>query len=330
MDTIQVQCLTKTYRIHKRDSGLGAALRNLWHREYSMVEAVRDVSFTIPAAQIVGFLGPNGAGKTTTLKMLSGLLYPTDGTARVLGHTPWLREQAYLRQIALVTGQKGQLWWDVPAMDSYLINKEIYEVSDRDFRQRLGMLSELLGLEPLLRVQVRQLSLGERIKCELAGALLHAPRVLFLDEPTIGLDVTMQKRLRDFIRVYNEQAGASIILTSHYMDDIQALCDRVLIIDHGQLFYDGPLAQVVDRFVDERQLTVTFDAPVSASDLRKIGHVEEAQSLRAVIRIPRSEVTCKAADLLSRFPVTDLTIDEMPIEEVIRRVFEGQATGQGL
>lgn len=237
----------------------------------------------------MGFLGPNGAGKTTTLKMLSGLLYPTAGEAVVLGHVPWERKEDYLRQIAFVMGQKGQLWWDVPALDSYLIQKEIYKIADSAFRERLALLSELLGLDGLLQVQVRQLSLGGRMKCELAASLLHAPKVLFLDEPTIGLDVTMQKELRDFIRAYNRRAGATVLLTSHYMDDIEVLCDRVLIIDHGHLIYDGPLARIMERYAAHRLLRVVFDRAVARESLGEIGQVEESEALKATVRVPREE-----------------------------------------
>jgi len=317
--------LTKHYRVHQREAGLGAAVRSLWRRTYKTVDAVNAVSFALEPGEIVGFLGPNGAGKTTTLKMLSGLLYPTSGSAAVLGHTPWQRQESYLRQISLVMGQKSQLWFDVPAMDSYLIQKEIYEIDDATFRERLGLLSELLELDGLLKVQVRQLSLGERMKCELAGSLLHAPRVLFLDEPTIGLDVTMQKRLRDFIRAYNQRTGATILLTSHYMDDIEALCQRVLIIHHGHLLYDGPLAQIAQRYGGERLLRVAFAEAVTEADLAAIGEVAEWQALRATVRVKRAETKDRAAQLLNRFPVADLTIEEIPIDEVIRRIFQDEA-----
>jgi len=317
--------LTKHYRVHQREAGLGAAVRSLWRRTYKTVDAVNAVSFALEPGEIVGFLGPNGAGKTTTLKMLSGLLYPASGSAAVLGHTPWQRQESYLRQISLVMGQKSQLWFDVPAMDSYLIQKEIYEIDDATFRERLGLLSELLELDGLLKVQVRQLSLGERMKCELAGSLLHAPRVLFLDEPTIGLDVTMQKRLRDFIRAYNQRTGATILLTSHYMDDIEALCQRVLIIHHGHLLYDGPLAQIAQRYGGERLLRVAFAEAVTEADLAAIGEVAEWQALRATVRVKRAETKDRAAQLLNRFPVADLTIEEIPIDEVIRRIFQDEA-----
>ena len=330
MAIITVDQLTKHYRVQQRGSGLGAALRSLWRREYKAIEAVNEISFGIDEGEIVGFLGPNGAGKTTTLKMLSGLLHPTSGQATVLGFEPWLRREEYLKQISLVMGQKGQLWWDVPAMDSYLINKEIYEIPDDVFRKRLAMLSELLDLEPLLRVQVRQLSLGERMKCEIAGALMHQPQVLFLDEPTIGLDVDMQKRLRDFIRDYNRLTGATILLTSHYMADIEALCERVLIIDHGHLIHDGSLKQIVHRYAEHRLLTLVFDREVSAESLAEFGAVVEADSLKAMLRVPRADAARVASQLLNRFPVADLTIEEIPIEEVIRRVFQGAAPDPSL
>jgi len=330
MPIIQATNLTKHYRVHQREAGLGAAVRSLWRRTYKTVEAVNAISFALEPGEIVGFLGPNGAGKTTTLKMLSGLLYPTAGSAEVLGHTPWERQESYLRQISLVMGQKSQLWFDVPAMDSYLIQKEIYEIDDSTFRERLGLLSELLELDGLLKVQVRQLSLGERMKCELAGSLLHAPRALFLDEPTIGLDVTMQKRLRDFVRAYNQRTGATVLLTSHYMDDIEALCQRVLIIHHGRLLYDGPLAQIAQRYGGERLLRVAFAESVAQADLAAIGEVVEWQGLRATVRVQRAETKDRAAQLLNRLPVADLTIEEIPIDEVIRRIFQDEAVASHL
>jgi ABC-2 type transport system ATP-binding protein len=330
MSAIQAQQLTRHFKVQTRESGLGAAVRSLWHRQYRLVEAVNAVDFEIEPGEIVGFLGPNGAGKTTTLKMLSGLLHPTSGEARVLGCEPWRRETAFLKRIALVMGQKGQLWWDVPAMDSYLINKEIYEVPDDLFQERLGMLSDLLELGPLLGTQVRQLSLGERMKCELAGSLLHGPEILFLDEPTIGMDVTAQKRLREFIKEYNQATGATILLTSHYMGDIQELCRRVLIIDHGRLIYDGALDRIVERYVSHRLLTIVCEREMTVDELDGDGEVVEVEGQRAVLRVLRGEVPRVATRLLGRLPVADITIEEIPIEDVVRRIFQGEAPAQGL
>ena len=271
--TIVVEHLSKHYRVHKKSPGLAASLRSLVHREYLELDAVSDVSFALEQGELVGFLGPNGAGKTTTLKMLSGLLHPSAGTATVLGYEPWRRDPRFQRRFSLVMGQKNQLWWDLPAIESFLLNKEIYGVSDDSFRKTLDELVDLLGLEPLLQVQVRRLSLGERMKCELAAALIHQPEVLFLDEPTIGLDVLMQHALRDFIRVYNQRRCSTIVLTSHYMEDVKELCERVIIISKGRLIYDGRLDSIVERYTDERDVTATFHQRVEASALAPLGEL---------------------------------------------------------
>lgn len=319
--TIAVEHLSKQYRVHKKSPGVFASLKGLVHREYLAVDAVRDVSFSLEQGELVGFLGPNGAGKTTTLKMLSGLLHPTSGSATVLGHEPWKREPRFQRRFSLVMGQKNQLWWDLPAIESFLLNKDIYGVSDAEFRSTLDDLVDLLDLSPLLQIQVRRLSLGERMKCELAAALIHQPEVLFLDEPTIGLDVIMQRAIREFIRDYNQRRQATIILTSHYMEDVKELCERVVIITQGQLIYDGLLSTIVQRYSDEREVTATFTSPIGRTDLESIGEIVEFRPERAVLRFPRAELAERTSALLNRFPVSDLEVAEPDVEEVIRRVF---------
>lgn len=239
MSIIEVKNLTKDYEYYKKAPGIWNSVKSLFYREKLYTEAVKNISFSVDEGELVGFLGPNGAGKTTTLKMLSGILYPTSGDALVLGYTPWERKKQYQKQFSIVMGQKNQLWWDLPAMDSFILNKEIYEVPDNQFSKTIDELAELLDIKDILDVQVRKLSLGQRMKCELIAALLHQPRVLFLDEPTIGLDFASQKKMREFIKTYNEQKKTTILLTSHYIEDIKALCKRVIIIDHGEIKYDG-------------------------------------------------------------------------------------------
>jgi ABC-2 type transport system ATP-binding protein len=309
------------YRVPTRQPGLRGALIGFIRRQVREVEAVADVSFAIRTGELVGFLGPNGAGKTTTLKVLTGLLHPTTGDVRVLGHVPAARVPALQRLVALVMGQKSQLWWDLPTFDSMLVFKEIYRVDDATFAARLAELSELLDLGELLRVPVRKLSLGERMKCELAVSLLHQPRVLFLDEPTIGLDVVMQKRVREFIRAYNRRHAATILLTSHYMDDVKELCERVLMINRGKLVYDGPLDEIVRRFAADKLLAAEFSAPIPRAALAELGEVVRYEPQRAALRVPREDVPARAATLLARFPVVDLSVQDAELEDVIREMF---------
>ena len=320
---IVAERLSKTYKVQKKPPGLLGSAKALFRRTYSDVRAVRDVSFSIGRGELVGFLGPNGAGKTTTLKMLAGLLEPSDGACRVLGFEPFKRERAFQRQFALVLGQKNQLWWDLPAIESFLLNKEIYGLDERQYRTTLDELVELLELRALLDVQVRKLSLGERMKCELVGALLHRPEVLFLDEPTIGLDVVAQQTIREFLKAYNARHRSTIVLTSHYMDDVKALCERVVVIDHGQLIYDGGLRDLVQRFADEKALTVELERPIPREALAEIGDVLAWDGRTATIRVPRQDVSARAAQLLARFPVLDLAIQEPDVDEVIRALFSG-------
>ncbi len=320
---IQVEGLTKTFQSYKKIPGFKGALRGLLRRSYEQVVAVKDVSFTVQPGELVGFLGPNGAGKTTTLKMLAGLLFPTSGTARVLGSIPWERRDEYRRQFALLLGQKNQLWWDLPASESFDLNAKIYGVSPGDLKKRVGEMSELLGVSHKLDISVRELSLGERAKMELIAALLHRPRVLFLDEPTIGLDVVSQKTVREFLRSHNAQEGTTIVLTSHYMGDIQELCKRVIIIDHGTIFFDGKLSDVVDQFADSKLVTVhcTPDPNRSVESLQRYGDIVEHTPERIQLRVKRDRVipVCKA--VLDELPVQDIDIQEVPIEEIIRQIF---------
>jgi ABC-2 type transport system ATP-binding protein len=318
---ISINHLKKYYKVHEKEPGFIGSIRSLVHRKYRTVPAVDDISFEIGEGELVGFIGPNGAGKTTTLKCLSGLLYPTGGTVSVLGFTPFERKNAYLKQIALVMGQKNQLWWDLPAVETFLLNKEIYEIDDGEYKKTLHELVELLDVESLLKVQVRKLSLGERMKMELIAALIHSPKVLFLDEPTIGLDVVMQKNMRDFIRQYNEIKRSTILLTSHYMEDVRQLARRVVIIDHGKILYDGKLDELIKKFAKYKVLSVVLDEYVMPDKLKSVGDLVEYNFPRAVIRVPRSASNVAAAQILQKFPVDDLNIEEPDIEDIIRDVF---------
>jgi ABC-2 type transport system ATP-binding protein len=324
---VSVEKLSKTYRVHKREAGLWPALRSLFHREYEDVRAVAELSLHIAPGERVGFLGPNGAGKTTTLKVLAGLLHPTAGTVRVAGFEPRRRETAFLKRITLVMGQKQQLLWDLPPVETFALNRAVYEVPEPRFRETLDELVTLLELGPIMTKPTRQLSLGERMKCELAAALLHRPEVLFLDEPTIGLDVSMQLTVREFVRRYNERFGATVLLTSHYMDDVAALCPRVIVIDKGRLRYDGKLADLVRSMRPEKRIVVGFDRSVARADLEPFGRVVEHGDGKAVIQVAQSEVRAGVAQLLAKLPVVDLTIEHPPLEEVMRELFARGADG---
>lgn len=318
---ITVNHLSKYYQVHQKEVGFLGSLKSLVNRSYYDAKAVEDISFSIDEGELIGFIGPNGAGKTTTLKCLSGLLYPTSGEVRVLGYTPFERKNAFLKQISLVMGQKNQLWWDLPAMDSFLLNKEIYEISDKQYRETLDDLVDLLDVRDILQVQVRKLSLGQRMKCELIAALIHRPRVLFLDEPTIGLDVVMQQKLRDFVKTYNKKYNATILLTSHYMKDVEQLCERVIIIDHGKVLYDGKLENIVKKYATSKTISVVFDKPVTKDQLSKLGKVVEIEGTKVLISVPRKQSSKVAAQLLEKFSVDDLNIEEPNMEEIIRDVF---------
>lgn len=322
-----VSDLSKTYRVPVRDAGLLASLKSLWAREYRSVEAVKSISFTIEEGEIVGFLGPNGAGKTSTLKMLAGLLYPTTGEVQVAGYVPWKREYEYLRRISMVLGNKSQMLWDIPPRDSFRVLGEIYGVPLTTLNRILDDLFDLLDMHALLNKPVRTLSLGERMKCELVGALLYRPQVLFLDEPTLGLDISMQRRLREFIAEYNRRTGATIILTSHYMADVEALCTRVIIINHGRLIYDGSLRMLASRFAPHKllRLVVSDEYVVSNADLTLPAGVQISQRENATwtLNVPQSEVAAVTSYLLNSLPVLDLAIEEPPIESVIDHLYQG-------
>jgi ABC-2 type transport system ATP-binding protein len=326
---ISVEHLRKVYDVPVRESGLKAAIGSLVNRKTREVAAVKDITFEIAPGEVVGFLGPNGAGKTTTLKMLAGLLHPTSGSADVLGHTPWKRDRSYLRQMALIMGQRNQLTWDIPVLDSYELNKAIFRIPDADFRARRDELIEMLDLGELLKKPVRNLSLGERMKCEIAGSLLHQPAILFLDEPTIGLDVAMQRRIRSFVATYNQRTGASIMLTSHYMADVEALCERVIVIHHGTILYDGGLPGLVRTFSPHKTIVVEFEeGEIPAMDddaLRALagpdGEIVERTAIGLTLRVPKADTARVTSQVLAALPIADLTVEDPPIEEVIERVF---------
>ncbi len=323
MPVIEVNGLTKTFRTYRKQPGFAGAVKGLFRRRYDQTVAVKDVAFCIERGELVGFLGPNGAGKTTTLKMLAGLLYPTSGSARVLGYVPWQRDDGYRRQFALLLGQKNQLWWDLPARESFELNARIYGIPAATLERSVGEMSELLTVRDKLNVSVRELSLGERTKMELIASLLHQPKVLFLDEPTIGLDVVSQKIVREFLRAHNAKQKTTILLTSHYMTDIQELCERVIIIDHGTIFFDGRLSEVVDRFADSKLITIQCEGTANppAANLVKYGEIVDQSPGSIQLKVKRDRVipVCKA--LLDDLPVSDIDIQEVPIEEVIRRIF---------
>lgn len=321
MEAIEVQNLTKIFQIYQKEPGLAGTFKSLIHRKYEQIRAVDDISFSIDEGELVGFIGPNGAGKTTTLKCLSGLLYPTNGKVSVLSHIPYKRKYEFLKQIAFVMGQKNQLWWDLPAMDTFLLNKEIYEISENQFRTTIDELSDLLEAKDILKIPVKKLSLGQRMKCELIAALLHSPKVLFLDEPTIGLDVVMQKKLRDFIGSYNKKFGATIILTSHYMTDVEALAERVIIINHGKLLFDGKLKDLVKKYAPEKFIHLVLKDHTSKENLAKIGKVESYDFPTAILKISAENLSEATAAILKKFKVSDLNIEDAQIEEVIRVVF---------
>jgi ABC-2 type transport system ATP-binding protein len=320
MSAIEARDLTKVYRTYRKEHGLSGAIKGLVRRRYDETRAADRVSFEIDNGEFVGFLGPNGAGKTTVLKMLSGLLNPTSGEARVLGFIPWERRNELKKQFSLLMGQKNALWWDLPAQESLELNRAIYGIDRDRFKKVVNGLSELLEVTDKMNVMVRELSLGERMKMELISALIHEPRVLFLDEPTIGLDVVSQKRVREFLRLYNKEHRIVTLLTSHYMQDIQELCHRVLVIDHGKIFFDGPLDDIVDRFSLHKILSLTFDQPVTR-DFTSFGEVIEQSPMSIQLKVPRAKVTETCRQLLEACNVSDINVQEVPVEEVIRQLF---------
>src|SRR5882724_5879481 len=323
MPALEVHGLTKAFRTYKKLPGFSGAVRGLFHRQYEQTFAVKDVAFTVEEGELVGFLGPNGAGKTTTLKMLAGLLYPTRGTARVLEYVPWERRDGYRRQFALLLGQKNQLWWDLPARESLELNSKIYGIPADSFERTVAELTELLDVKDKLNVMVRELSLGERMKMELIASLLHQPKILFLDEPTIGLDVVSQKTVREFLGHHNVRRKTTIVLTSHYMADIQELCQRVIIIDHGTIFFDGLLSEVLDRFADFKLITIQCGGGgrCPAESLKRYGEVVEHSEAAIKLKVKRDRVIPVCKSLLDELPVTDIDIQEVPIEDIIRQIF---------
>lgn len=321
---ISIKGVKKYFKVYRKRPGLWGSIQSLWNRDYEEVKAVDDISFDIYPGEIIGFIGQNGAGKTTTLKMLSGLLYPTAGEISVLGFNPWDRKPEFQKQFSLVMGQKNQLWWDLPAMESFLLNKAIYEVPDQQFQQTLDKLIDLLDVRDIINIQVRKLSLGQRMKCELIAALLHSPKVLFLDEPTIGLDVVMQKVLRDFIKAYNEEFKATIILTSHYMGDVKELCKRAIVIDHGQKIFDGNLQDIIDRYARNKILSLIMSDKISQKQLEKYGTIKDFEYPKATLLVPRAKAAKIAGELLTDFSVADVNIEEPTIDAIIRELFLSQ------
>lgn len=319
---IEVRNLTKTFWVHKKKEGFQESLKSLFHRPKTAVRAVEEISFSIGSGEIVGFLGPNGAGKTTTLKTLSGLLYPTAGTVSVAGFTPFRRDHDFLRVITLVMGQKQQLLWDLSAADSLRLNQVLYEIPEPSYRRTLGLLSDLLELHSVIDKPMRTLSLGERMKCELAAAMLHQPQVLFLDEPTIGLDVNVQKKVRDFIGAYRREFGATVLLTSHYMADVTALADRILVIDGGRIIFQGARQDLMDRFSSRKVLKLRFETPVAERALLAYGAVSSVKALEAALLVPREAVSKLAARILQALPVADISIEDEPFEDVLAQLFE--------
>jgi ABC-2 type transport system ATP-binding protein len=322
MSGISVKNLSKVYPVAVKEPGLKGTLNHFFKRTYKEIKAVQDVSFEIAEGEVVGFLGANGAGKTTTLKMLTGLIHPSTGSVTVGGETPYKRHPKFLKDITLVMGQKQQLIWDLPALDSLRINAAVYGISDRTAKHRIEELSDMLGLSGKLTQPVRKLSLGERMKAELLASLLHEPKVLFLDEPTLGLDVNAQLAVRQFLRDYNQRFNATILLTSHYMADITALCDRVLTIHQGKLIYDGSLDGLVERFSPKREVTIEFAYAYDRAKLQTYGDVHEMNGLRVSFLVTQAMLTKTVSTMLAELAIVDLSVGEPPIEEVIGQVFQ--------
>jgi ABC-2 type transport system ATP-binding protein len=321
---IRANHLSKSFDYYKKELGLKNSVKNLFHREKLTKSAVSDISFEIEEGEMVGFLGPNGAGKTTTLKMLSGILHPTSGEASVIGYTPWERKKAFKMQFAIVMGQKNQLWWDLPANESLYLNKCIYEIDDKTYQSTLAELTDLLDIKDLLNVQVRRLSLGERMKMELIAALIHKPKLIFLDEPTIGLDIISQKKFRQFFKYYNQEKKATIILTSHYMEDVKDLCKRAIIINQGHIVFDGDLQGVNEVLAQSKVIKLQLSSPVSRETLAAFGEVREHSEFTATIQVPRLELKECSKIILDQLPVVDFNIEDIPIEEGIALLYQRQ------
>lgn len=324
---IEANKLTKHYRVYSKKEGLIPSLVGLVRRDYREVEAVRGLDLRVEPGEFVAFLGPNGAGKTTTLKLLSGIITPTSGSASVLGYTPWKRENAYRRRFALVMGQKNQLWWDLPAAESFRLHRQIYDIEERNFRRTLDELTGMMQVDSLLYRPVRELSLGERMRMELIAALLHSPDVLFLDEPTIGLDVTAQFTIHQFLRHYQQTRGTTIVLTSHYMKDVAALCRRVIVIAGGRLIYDGPLTGLVDRFGGYKIISVLFSDGAIPGDLERFGRIVSREPPRVRLRVDRQVVTATLRGLLARYAADDVSVEDPPLEEVVSALFASAERG---
>jgi ABC-2 type transport system ATP-binding protein len=325
MSVIEIRGLAKSYRVYQKKEGLRAALAGLFHREYREVEAVRGIDLDVEPGEFVAFLGPNGAGKTTTLKLLSGVINPTAGDARVLGFVPWERDNAYRRRFALVMGQKNQLWWDLPAAESFRLHQQIYRIDPEAYQRTQEELIDLLDVHKLLNQPVRELSLGERMKMELIAALLHSPDVLFLDEPTIGLDVIAQHNIQKFLKHYQEVRRITILLTSHYMKDVAALCRRVVVINHGQIVYDGSLSGIIDRFSSHKVLTLLFANGTLPSDFSRYGEVVEIAEPRVKLRVDRQQISGVLSTVLANHTLEDVSVEDPPLEEVIAQVFAQSA-----
>jgi len=328
MPAIEVRELSKTYRVFRKREGLLASMAGLFRREYNQVHAVDRVSFSVETGEIVAFLGPNGAGKTTTLKLLSGLIFPSAGDAWVLGYTPWKRDNAFRRRFSLVMGQKNQLWWDLPAQESFRLHREIYRVDPAVFERRLDELTSLLEVRKLVGQPVRELSLGERMRMELIAALLHGPEVLLLDEPTIGLDVVSQRRVQDFLKFYQAERKITVLLTSHYMKDVEALCKRAIIINHGRINHDGPLEDILERFSRHKIMDLQFAGSEVPNDLDRFGTIVECQPPRVRLEVPRQNIPKILSALLSNYSIEDVGVQERPLEEVIAELFSSDDASQ--
>lgn len=324
MKIIEVKNLKKYFRVFKRNEGLLSTFGSLFKRNYFQVKAIDDISFSINEGELIGFIGPNGAGKTTALKCLSGLLYPSEGKVSVLGYNPFLRKEKFLKSISLVMGQKNQLWWDLPAIETFRLNKEIFELNENEFQKNLVQLTDLLEVGSLIKTPVRNLSLGERMKMELIAALIHHPKVLFLDEPTIGLDIVMQKKMREFIGQYNKKFKSTILLTSHYMADVKELCRRVIIIDHGRLIYIGSLDKLVQKYSHHKLITARFINSVNLQSLSRLGEIKSFKDHKVVINVKKIHARQAVVTLLEKYKIDDLNVQEPEIEDIISYIFEGK------
>lgn len=321
--SIKVNKLAKTYEYFKKEPGLAGSLKSLFWREKLYNKALKGISFEIEEGELVGFLGPNGAGKTTTLKILSGILYPTSGNAIILGYVPWRREPAYQRQFQIVMGQKNQLWWDLPAQESFALNRDIYEIEPKTYRSNLEELLELFKIRDIIDIPVRKLSMGQRMKCELVAALLHSPRVLFLDEPTIGLDIISQEKIRNYIKEYNTLKKTTVLLTSHNMRDVERLCRRVIVINNGIIIYDSSVEDLIHSYADHKVIRLRFTREYNENGIEKYGEIVERNGLNVVLKTSKKDIARSTAKILSDLPVEDLSVEDVEIEEIIKKIFTG-------